>query len=214
MKGRRWLQDMSLLAQLRATPNLLTLFRLFTIPFLVTNLLDHRNRLALLLFVMAGATDALDGQIARRFGQSTRVGQYLDPIADKLMLSTLFLTATHMHLVPRYVTVLVFARDLGILTISGLLYFTGTLREFRPSMVGKLNTFVQVTAVLMVLLEAARAAQPFWGVRHALLVATAWLAPLSAAQYAVIVIRQVGQQAAPHVVTALLVPSQADAVLR
>ena len=193
---------MSLLAQFRATPNLLTLFRLFTIPFLVTNLLDHRNRLALLLFLMAGASDALDGQIARRFGQSTRVGQYLDPIADKLMLSTLFLTVTHIHLVPRYVTVLVFARDLGILVICGLLYFTGTLRDFQPSIMGKLNTFVQVTAVLLVLVEAAGAAQPLWGVNHALLVATAWLAPLSAAQYAVIVIRRVGRKPAARVLAA------------
>ncbi len=194
---------MSLLAQFRATPNLLTLFRLFTIPFLVTNLLDHRNRLALLLFLMAGASDALDGQIARRFGQSTRVGQYLDPIADKLMLSTLFLTVTHIHLVPRYVTVLVFARDLGILVICGLLYFTGTLRDFQPSIMGKLNTFVQVTAVLLVLVEAAGAAQPLWGVNHALLVATAWLAPLSAAQYAVIVIRRVGRKPAARVLAAV-----------
>ena len=103
-------------------PNLLTLLRLFIIPFLVINLLDHHNRIAVLLFILAGISDALDGTIARKLGQSTRLGQYLDPIADKLLLSTLFLTVTHMGLVPRYVTVLVFARDLGILLISTLLF--------------------------------------------------------------------------------------------
>ena len=194
---------MSLLAQIRATPNLLTLFRLFTIPFLVTNLLDHRNGLALLLFLLAGASDALDGQIARRFGQSTRLGQYLDPIADKLMLSTLFLTVTHMDLVPRYVTILVFARDLGILLISALLYLTGTLRDFRPSLMGKLNTFVQVSTVLLVLVEAVRRTEPWWELRHVLLLATAWLAPLSAAQYAFLVIRHVGKEPATELKTAI-----------
>ena len=188
---------MSLLAQFRATPNLLTLFRLFTIPFLVTNLLDHRNRLALLLFVLAGISDALDGQIARRFGQSTRLGQYLDPIADKLMLSTLFLTVTHLDLVPRYVTILVFARDLGILLISVLLFITGTVRDFRPSLAGKLNTFVQVTAVLLVLFRASGSLRSWGGVLHALLIATAWLAPLSAALYAVRIIRVAGRKDVP-----------------
>ncbi len=188
---------MSLLAQFRATPNLLTLLRLFIIPFLVINLLDHRNGLALLLFVLAGASDALDGQIARRFGQSTRLGQYLDPIADKLMLSTLFLAVTHMGLVPFYVTVLVFARDLGILLISTLLFMTNTLRDFRPSLLGKLNTLVQIVTVLLVLVEAVHPREFWLHIRGWLLIATAWLAPLSAAQYAWIVTRRVSSEPPP-----------------
>ena len=184
---------MSLLSQIRATPNLLTLLRLFTIPFLVINLLDGRYALALGLFLLAGASDALDGQIARRFGQSTRLGQYLDPIADKLMLSTLFLTVTHMGLVPRYVTVLVFARDLGILLISVLLYATSTLRDFQPSLLGKCNTVLQIATVLDVLVVAVRPGGFSELARTPLLLATAWLAPLSAAQYAAIVIRRVGR---------------------
>ena len=188
---------MSLLAQFRATPNLLTLLRLFIIPFLVINLLDHRNGIALLLFLLAGVSDALDGQVARRFGQSTRLGQYLDPIADKLMLSTLFLTVTHMNLVPLYVTVLVFARDLGILLISTLLYVTNTLRDFRPSILGKLNTMLQIATVLLVLVESVRPREPWLHVRSYLLVATAWLAPISAAQYAWIVTRRVSTEPLP-----------------
>lgn len=187
---------MTLLAQFRATPNLLTLLRLFIIPFLVINLLDHHNGMALLLFMLAGVSDALDGQIARRLGQSTRLGQYLDPIADKLLLSTLFLTVTHMGLVPRYVTVLVFARDLGILLIATLLYMTNTLRDFQPSVLGKANTVVQIATVLLVLVEAVHPQEPWLTVRNWMLVGTAWLAPLSAAQYAWIVTQRVSVEPA------------------
>lgn len=186
---------MTMLEQIRATPNLLTLLRLFLIPFLVINLLGHHFGLALALFVLAGVSDALDGQIARRWGQSTRLGQYLDPIADKLLLSTLFLTVTHMRLVPQYVTVLVFARDLGILLISTLLYVTHTMRDFRPSILGKLNTLLQLATVLLVLVEAVHASQPWWMLRGWMLIAVAWLAPLSAAQYAWIVTRTVSAEA-------------------
>ncbi len=177
----------SLLLQFRAAPNLLTLLRLFIIPFLVINLLDHHNRTAVLLFILAGISDALDGTIARKLNQSTRLGQYLDPIADKLLLSTLFLTVTHMGLVPRYVTVLVFARDLGILLIATLLFATNTLRDFRPSILGKLNTTLQVATVFLVLIESVYPREPWLTIRHALLIGVAWVAPLSAAQYAWIV---------------------------
>lgn len=177
----------SLLLQFRAAPNLLTLLRLFIIPFLVINLLDHHNRTAVLLFILAGISDALDGTIARKLNQSTRLGQYLDPIADKLLLSTLFLTVTHMGLVPRYVTVLVFARDLGILLIATLLFATNTLRDFRPSILGKLNTVLQVATVFLVLIESVYPREPWLTIRHALLIGVAWVAPLSAAQYAWIV---------------------------
>ncbi len=199
---------MSLFEQIRATPNLLTLLRLFLIPFLVINLLGHHNGVALLLFVLAGASDALDGHIARRWGQSTRLGQYLDPIADKLLLSTLFLTVTHMRLVPQYVTVLVFARDLGILLISTLLYATNTMRDFKPSLLGKLNTLFQLATVLLVLVEAVRPSEPWWTLRGWMLVAVAWLAPLSAAQYALTVTRTVSAEA-PGVAEALATPTPA-----
>jgi|SRR6187402_2350301 len=185
---------MSFLQQLRAAPNLLTLMRLFIIPFTVIEILDHRYGVALALFVAAGISDALDGRIARWLGQSTRLGQYLDPIADKLLLSTLFLTITHMALVPRYVTVLVFSRDFGILLISTLLYATNTLRDFRPSLLGKLNTFAQIITVLVVLCEQVWPHILPRHVDYVLVVSIAWLAPLSAAQYAWIVTRRISER--------------------
>jgi len=182
---------MRFLTQFRAAPNLLTLMRLFIIPFLVIAILDGRYRVAFTLFVVAGFSDGFDGLLARALSQRTSLGQYLDPIADKLLLSTLFLVLTHMGLVPRYVTVLVFSRDLGILLISTLLFATGTLRDFRPSLLGKLNTLVQILGLTLVLIDQVWPNLDHLLLRRDLLRAIAVLAPVSAAQYAWIVLRRV-----------------------
>jgi len=182
---------MNFLSQFRAIPNLLTLLRLFIIPFLVIEILDARYRGAFALFVLAGVSDGFDGLVARWFSQHTRLGQYLDPIADKLLLSTLFVVLTHMGLVPRYVTVLVFSRDVGILLIATLLFATGTLRDFRPSLLGKLNTLAQIVGLTVVLVDRIAPSVDVGLLKLALLRAIAVLAPLSAAQYAWIVLRRV-----------------------
>ena len=183
------------LSQFRATPNLLTLLRLFIIPFLVIEILDAHYRVAFALFLLAGISDALDGLLARWLSQRTTLGLYLDPIADKLLLSTLFLTFTHVGLMPRYVTVLVFSRDLGILLIATLLFATGTLRDFRPSLFGKLNTLFQILTLTVVLCERIFSSIQITMLRNGLIDLIAVLAPLSAAQYAWIVIRRMN---APH----------------
>lgn len=186
---------MSFLSQFRAAPNLLTLLRLFILPFLVIEILGGRYTTAFSLFVLAGVSDGLDGLLARALSQRTRLGQYLDPIADKLLLSTLFLVLTHMGLVPLYVTVLVFSRDFGILLISTLLFATNTLRDFRPSLLGKLNTLVQILGVTLIMVDQVWPALNSPTPRHVLLHAIAWLAPLSAAQYAWIVLRRINAPA-------------------
>jgi cardiolipin synthase len=179
-------------SQFRAAPNLLTLVRLFIIPFLVIEILDGNFGVAFVLFVLAGVSDGFDGLLARWLDQQTKLGLYLDPIADKLLLSTLFLVLTHVGLIPRYVTVLVFSRDFGILLISTLLFATSTLRDFRPSLFGKMNTVVQIVALLAILAERAFPEAKFPLVDVYLMRAIAVLAPLSAAQYAWIVIRRIG----------------------
>jgi cardiolipin synthase len=178
------------LSQFRAAPNLLTLMRLFIIPFLVIAILDGRYRLSFALFVLAGISDALDGLLARWLRQKTTLGQYLDPIADKLLLSTLFVVLTHVGLIPQYVTVLVFSRDVGILLISTLLFVTNALRDFQPSLFGKLNTLVQIVALLAVLCQKIFVSAHLATLRDVLVRAIAVLAPLSAAQYAWIVFRR------------------------
>jgi cardiolipin synthase (CMP-forming) len=168
--------------------------RLFIIPFLVIEILDGRFRTAYALFLLAGLSDAFDGLLARALSQRTTLGQYLDPIADKLLLSTLFVVLTHANLIPRYVTVLVFSRDLGILLISTLLFATSTLRDFRPSKLGKLNTLIQILGIVIVMSERVFPDLPLAGLRIVLLRLIAILAPISAAQYAWIVIRRVQTQ--------------------
>lgn len=133
-------------------PNLLTIARICLAPFLVAAILERRFALGFALFVIAGLTDALDGTLARLLKQRTVLGQYLDPVADKLLLSTLFLVLTHLNLIAVSITVLVFGRDLGILVVAALLYAAVGRREFKPSVFGKANTVAQVTAVAAVLL--------------------------------------------------------------
>jgi len=188
-----------LLHQFRAAPNMLTMLRLFALPFLVIMILDGRWEFGFSLMMVAGITDAFDGLLARVLHQHTKLGQYLDPIADKLLLSTLFITLTHAGLIPRYVTVLVFSRDLGILLISTLLFVTNTLRDFRPSLFGKLNTFVQIVVVVGVMGAQVWPIPHLPEVNSGLLRLIAVLAPLSAAQYAWIVVRRVSTPIEPSV---------------
>src|SRR5580658_2869662 len=132
---------------LRTAPNLLTLLRICLAPFLVAAILQGEYLLSFVLFVAAGLTDALDGFLARLLKQRSTLGHYLDPVADKLLLSTLFLVLMHKGLIPVTVTVLVFGRDVGILVVSALLYAAVGRREFHPSIFGKVNTVIQVAAV-------------------------------------------------------------------
>jgi cardiolipin synthase len=179
-------------------PNLLTMARLFMIPFMVIEILDHEFKVAFILLMLAGVSDGLDGLLARWLHQQTKLGLYLDPIADKLLLSTLFLVLTHVNLIPRYVTVLVFSRDLGILLIATLLFATNILRDFRPSFIGKCSTFIQIVTLVGVMASQVFTIPGLRETNDILVRVIAVLAPLSAAQYAWIVIRRVsGPPVAP-----------------
>jgi cardiolipin synthase (CMP-forming) len=169
---------------LRTAPNLLTVMRICLAPFLVAAILENRFGLSFGLFVAAGLSDALDGLLARMLEQRTSLGQYLDPIADKLLLSTLFLVLMFKGLMPTTVTVLVFGRDLGILLVAAVLYAVAERREFGPSILGKANTVAQVTAVAVVLLHQLIAAQWVVILRLVALDATVGLTIASGLHYA------------------------------
>lgn len=171
------------------------MLRLFTVPFLVIEILDRHWIFAFVLLWLAGISDGLDGLLARVLKQRTTLGQFLDPIADKALLSTLFLVLTHVGVIPRYVTVLVFSRDLGILLISTLLYVTNILRDFRPTWLGKINTCLQILTVLFVM--TVQVTHPHASLRMLIILllrTVAVVAPLSAAQYAWITLRKVQAQ--------------------
>jgi len=140
------------LSQILTAPNQLTLLRMIFVPFIVIHLVEGRYLWALVVFVVAGFSDGLDGLLARTLHQQTVLGQYLDPMADKLLLSTMFLVLSILNKIPWKFTVLVFSRDISILAASAVLFAIAGLRDFRPSIFGKANTFSQICAVFFVLL--------------------------------------------------------------
>lgn len=140
-----------MIRDLLSAPNQLTLLRLSFVPFVIITIFDHHYGWALVIFLAAGVSDALDGLLARALHQRTQLGEYLDPIADKLLLSTLFIVLSVVQKMPWRVTVLVLTRDIFILVIAALLYTVTSYRDFRPSMFGKANTLAQITAVVAVL---------------------------------------------------------------
>ena len=139
-------------SQLLTAPNQITLLRLIFIPFVIITVLDGNWPWALGLLIAAGLSDALDGLLARTLHQQTLLGQYLDPIADKLLLSSLFLVLSVVKKIPWKYTVLVFSRDVCIVATAVVLYATVGFRDFRPSIFGKINTVCQIAAVFFVIL--------------------------------------------------------------
>jgi len=144
---------LSLISQLKTAPNQLTLLRLVFIPLIAVAVVDDHFKWALSLFLIAGISDALDGLLARLLHQKTVLGRYLDPIADKLLLSTMFLVLAFTHKVPWKFTVLIFSRDILFLITCAVLYAAAGLRDFTPSLLGKLNTVAQIITVLLALVD-------------------------------------------------------------
>jgi cardiolipin synthase (CMP-forming) len=181
---------------LRSAPNLLTLVRICLAPFLVAAIIKEHYLLSFILFVAAGLTDALDGALARILKQRSMLGHYLDPVADKLLLSTLFLVLLYKGLMPATVTVLVFGRDVGILVVAALLYAAVGRREFHPSIFGKANTLAQISAVAAVLLHQLTSVYWVTAFRMVALDATIVLTVVSGLHYAWLVSRRTGAPAA------------------
>jgi cardiolipin synthase (CMP-forming) len=139
-------------------PNLLSILRMGLIPLFVIAVLDGRPGRALLVFAIAGITDALDGAIARFWKQQTALGAYLDPAADKLLLVTAYvvLAIPNLHagmVIPAWVTALVITRDVVIVVVALILYVAGGINRFPPTWISKVNTATQVSAVILVLLS-------------------------------------------------------------
>ena len=147
-------------------PNQLTLLRLAFVPFAIITILDHHYGWALIIFLVAGVSDAVDGLLARWLHQRTKLGEYLDPVADKLLLSTLFIVLSMVGKIRWQVTALVLTRDVFILVIAALLYTVTSFRDFRPSIFGKVNTLAQIATVVAVLLHEVYGATWVWYARR------------------------------------------------
>jgi cardiolipin synthase len=129
---------------LTTIPNLLTLARLSLAPFVFAAILRGEHVQALALFALAALTDGLDGMVARHFRQSTPLGAYLDPIADKFLLSGVYLSLAVAGSIPSWLVAIIFGRDLLLLVSSGIALLFTTFRQFRPTVWGKATTFFQV----------------------------------------------------------------------
>lgn len=182
-------------SQIFTAPNQLTLLRMIFVPFVVIYLVDGHYGWALILFVVAGFSDGLDGLLARTLHQQTLLGQYLDPIADKLLLSTMFLVLSILHKIPWKYTVVVFSRDISILAASAVLFAIAGLRNFRPSIFGKANTFSQISAVFFVLLFEAHPLRGIWIARTIFLRATFIFTIVSALHYVILVQQRLREHA-------------------
>lgn len=144
-------------------PNLLTFARMGLIPLFAISLAYGRVGWALVLFAIAGISDGVDGFVARRFKQESELGTIIDPIADKLLMTTAFVMLTMASVmgtekrflpVPFWVTAAVIGRDIAIVTVAGAINMMTGFRDFKPSWLGKASTFVQVVAVIMILVAA------------------------------------------------------------
>jgi cardiolipin synthase len=172
--------------------NWLTIARIVLIPVFVTLLVYDRVGLALWTFVLAGLTDTLDGYIARTRGNTTRLGAFLDPLADKLLLTASFVTLTYRFpwVLPFWLTAVVLSRDLVLILVAVLIMLTGGQIHPAPTMLGKTSTVFQMVAVAVALLGAA-GLEPGAALRLGLNTVTAMLTVASGAQYLVLAPRYV-----------------------
>jgi cardiolipin synthase len=170
-------------------PNQITLLRLGFLPlFLVSIAYDH-YRWALLILVVAGLSDGVDGLLARSLNQSSSLGAYLDPIADKLLLSSSFVILAFKQQIDLWLMIFVLSRDVTILVVAVVILLMFGYRPFPPSIFGKLNTFFQIVMVFSVLLRAAYPQARLGMINHGLMYTVATLTVVSALHYSFTVAR-------------------------
>ena len=137
-------------------PNSLTILRILLVPVFVMFLLTGRYEYALATFLIAGITDGLDGTIARAANQRTALGALLDPLADKLLLISAFVTLAFLELVPVWITILVVVRDLLLVLATLVVKATASRLDISPTMLGKVTTAVQLLYILLVVILTSR----------------------------------------------------------
>lgn len=132
-------------------PNLLTVFRILLIPLFLNLLIYGYYAGAFSLFLAAALTDGLDGLIARVANQRSRLGEYLDPTADKVLLAAAFIELAVLNAIPRWVTVIVVSRDLILILGTLIMHLTQSRFDISPSLIGKGTTLAQILFVILVL---------------------------------------------------------------
>jgi len=133
-------------------PNILSLLRIILVPVIVIFLIQGSYAKALIVFVIAGLTDALDGALARLLNKQTKLGSFLDPLADKILLSTSFIALAIFSLIPSWLAVIVISRDFIILLGLAILSMMSVTYEIKPIFVSKVTTTLQIAMVFFALL--------------------------------------------------------------
>ncbi len=152
-------------------------------PFILVELSRGQYLIGGWMFGAAAFTDILDGWLARAFGDVSKTGQYLDPIADKILLSCIYIGLALGGAVPVWIVYLIFARDLWILLLSGIALRFTSFRQLQPSIWGKASTFCQVMAAVAVMGEHAYGYAWFFGWAKFLIAGVVILAAISGVDY-------------------------------
>jgi cardiolipin synthase len=186
MRGRIW-----------TVPNQITLLRLGFLPIFLILISYEHYRWALAVLVVAGLSDGIDGLLARKLNQRSSLGAYLDPIADKLLLSSSFVILAFKKEIAWWLTIIVLSRDILILIVAVVIILIWGYRPFPPSLLGKMTTFFQIVLVFTAVLGAAYPSALLGSIKQVLIYLVAALATVSAFQYSVSIARRLSSPVPP-----------------
>jgi cardiolipin synthase (CMP-forming) len=179
MQGRIW-----------TVPNQITLLRLGFLPLFIVSISYEHYRWALVILLIAGLSDAIDGLLARSLNQRSSLGAYLDPIADKLLLSSSFVILAFKHEIAMWLMIFVLSRDVIILVVAVVILLISGYRPFPPSILGKAATFFQIVMIFAVVLGAAYPSAHLSTINYILMYTVATLTVVSAVHYSFSIARK------------------------
>jgi len=181
---------MPMKARIWTVPNQITILRLGFLPFFLILISYERYRWALLVLVLAALSDGVDGVLARRLNQRSALGAYLDPIADKLLLSSSFIILAFKAQLAWWLTILVLSRDVLILIVAVVIILISGYRPFPPSFLGKLTTVCEMLFVFTTVLAAAYPNPRMASLNHALVITVTALVLASGFHYTFTITRR------------------------
>jgi cardiolipin synthase (CMP-forming) len=177
-------------ARIWTVPNQITFLRLGFLPLFLILILYNEFAWALLVLVFVAATDAIDGLLARKLNQKSALGAYLDPIADKLLLSSSFIALAMVKKIGWWLTIMVLSRDVSMLIVAAVIIIIQGYRPFPPSLLGKATTFFEIGLVFFAVLHAAYPDPRFDLLIHYLAILVAVLVTISGFHYAIFTARR------------------------
>ncbi len=177
-------------SRILTVPNQLTFLRLAFLPFFIIAIKYDRYDWALGILLVGGLSDGLDGLLARKLNQRTPLGAYLDPIADKLLMSSSYFVLALKGKIGWWLAILVLGRDVLLLVACAVILLTVGYRPFPPSIWGKAATFFEIVLIVVVLVQAVSGAHNLATAREILAYTVAALVMISGLNYSIVVSQQ------------------------